>query len=615
LVAWEAMLRSRKIWLALAVAALVAVSFAASVVAARRATDPRTKYTTRALDYLHSRQTDSGGFSTPENTAWAILGVVAKRERQGASAWRVKGNSPFMYLQSSDLVAGASNGVENAPIYYSRLIMAYVASRNSNQVATAGSKSVNLLTELWKYQDMSDTSVNKGAFSALPGTMNSAAHSTAWAVLAMYNLEDDPASDPHFVAARTWLATQQNDTPGGDGGFSSSVQGQPSNVLDTALAIQALSAGSIVAGWDEALAKGFLKTHQNNVGGFSYSSQNGSTQTDATSAAIQAIIALGDDPRSWKGATKGNPYTALSALLQTNGSYRQTDRLGLLATTSWALIAQDVVSQPFTIYPKKIPSAVKSFRFRPAFNTISPKNGAKYKTHVVSIRATYTDHKGGTGIKPSACRLYVDNKNRSRSANIGKYGLHLQLKNVPNGDHTYEIQLRDHAGNTKVVKRTFVIAVPTPVPTHSPTSRPTYNPGPIYPTVYPTTTPKPYVTPTPTVTPTPYETVTPYPYTSPTTSASPLVTGSPIPSPSASASPAGAGGSGGGGSAAGFVGGTLLAMLPIGAVISYLLLHRREEILDTASQGAVLDGGGSAWERFKHTLARSKDLTRPSSRE
>ena len=107
------------------------------------------------------------------------------------------------------------------------------------------------------------------------------------------------------------------------------------------------------------------------------------------------------------------------------------------------------------------------------------------------------------------------------------------------------------------------------------------------------------VTPTPTPTPTPYETVTPYPYTSPSTAASPIVTGSPIPSPSASASPAGAGGSGGGGSAAGFVGGTLLAMLPIGAVISYLLLHRREEVLGTASQGAVLAGGGSAWERFK----------------
>ena len=416
---------SRKIWLALAVVALVAASFAASVVAARRAGDPRTKYTTHALDYLHSRQTESGGFSTPENTAWAILGMVAKRERQGSSAWRVKGKSPFMYLQSSDLVAGASNGVENAPVYYSRLIMAYVASRNSNQVATAGSKSVNLLTELWKFQDMSDTSTSKGAFSALPGTLNSAIHSTAWAILAMYSLEDDPASDPHFVAAQKWLATQQNDLAGGTGGFSSSVKGQDANVVDTALAIQALSVGPAVSGWNRDLAKGFLMTHQNGVGGFSYISQTGSTQTDATSAAIQAIIALGENPRSWKGKAKGNPYTALNALLQTNGSYRQTDRLGLLATTSWALVAQDVESQPFTTYPKKITKALKSFRFRPEFNSVSPKNGAKYKSHVVLIRATYTDHKGGTGIKPSACRLYVDDKNRSRA------GRHRQVRAAP----------------------------------------------------------------------------------------------------------------------------------------------------------------------------------------
>ena len=252
-------------------------------------------------------------------------------------------------------------------------------------------------------------------------------------------------------------------------------------------------------------------------------------------------------------------------------------------------------------------------RTRPLFKSVSPKNGAKFKSHVVLIRATYTDfYPKGTGIKPSAVRLYVDSQNKTRPADIGRYGLHLQLKNVPNGDHTYKIELRDNAGNTKAIERKFVVAVPTPVPTHTPTTRPTYYPT-VYPTVYPTRTPtpKPYTT----VTPTPYQTVTPYPYDSPTASASPLVTGSPVPSPSTSASPAGAGGSGGGGSAAGFVGGTLLAMLPIGAVVSYLLLHRREELLGTASQGTVLAGGGSPWQRFKQTLARSKDLTRPSSRE
>ena len=31
--------------------------------------------------------------------------------------------------------------------------------------------------------------------------------------------------------------------------------------------------------------------------------------------------------------------------------------------------------------------------------------------------------------------------------------------------------------------------------------------------------------------------------------------------------------------------------------------------------GRSLAGGGSAWMRFRHTLARSKDLVRPSSRE
>ena len=276
-------------------------------------------------------------------------------------------------------------------------------------------------------------------------------------------------------------------------------------------------------------------------------------------------------------------------------------------------MAQDDQSQPFTVYPKRIPAPVRAFRFRPEILTLSPKNGARFKSHIVLIRATYTDHKKGTGVKPSASRLYVDDKNRSRAADIGKYGMHLQLKNVPNGDHTFTIKVVDYAGNEKVVQRKFTVAVPTPVPTITPTTRPTYNPGPIYPTAYPTATPRPY-TPTPTPTPTPYQTATAYPYASPSPAASPIVTGSPLPSPSSSASPA-ATGADDDGSAAGFVGGTLLAMLPIGAVISYLLLHRRESLLDGASQGAVLAGGGSSWERFKHTLAQSKDLTRPSSRE
>ena len=53
-------------------------------------------------------------------------------------------------------------------------------------------------------------------------------------------------------------------------------------------------------------------------------------------------------------------------------------------------------------------------------------------------------------------------------------------------------------------------------------------------------------------------------------------------------------------------------MLPIGAAISYLVLHRRTEALSAASEGTVLSGGGSAWERAKRALSKSKDLVKPA---
>ena len=612
---------SRKIWLVLAVAALLAGSFAASVIAAKHAKEDRSKYVTRGLDYLHSRQAEGGGFGTAENTAMAVLGAVSSGERMGNSAWHIKGKNPFDSLQSTDLVA-ASTGfqVSNAPVYYSRLIMSYVAMDRSSAIGTAGSKGINLLTVLFSYQSTAD-GANKGAFAPALPSLDSAVRTTAWAILAMHNAGVS-RTDPKYLLAESWLAAQQNDDLGGDGGWSSNEIGGSSDALDTALAYQALTVSSPDdTDWDADLARTFLDDAQRANGGFS-STATGGTDAEATAAGVQAILAMGEHPEdtAWTTASGDTPISSLERLLQANGSYKSSasSRVRGVIVTGWTLVALN--RKPFgsgdeaKVFPKNPGSAHKAFRFRPQLNSITPKNGAKFtKTRVVAIRATYTDfYPKGTGINPKTTRLYVDDINKSRPAVIGNYGLHLTLKNVANGDHTYTIELRDRAGNLKVIERKFKVNVvtPTPHPTSDPRYRPTYRP-----TVYPTYTPKPY-TPTPTPTPTYTPTVPPYPYSpSPSVSASPLVSGSPIPSPSTSASPAGVGGSGGGGSAAGFVGGTLLAMLPIGAVISYLLLHRREELLGTASQGETLAGGGSTWERFKHTLAKSKDLTRPSSRE
>ncbi len=607
---------SRRIRLGVAAAALIAVSFAASATAARRAADDRPGRVTRGLDYLHSRQGDKGGFATPANTAWAVLGAVASGERMGSSAWTRKGKNPFDFLQATNHESAATSAaVDNAPVYYARMILAYVAVGRRERVFVAGTPQVDLLAKLYAYQDMTDGSPTRGSFSPSSSTRGfDAVHTTSWAVLAMYNF--NATDGERYRLARTWLATQQR----AGGGFPAE-PGKSPDCLDTALAIQALTARADGLTWDPAAARQFLRDHQNADGGFPRSA-GGRTNAEATAAAIQAILALGERPddRSWAAAptyaATSTPIAALTALQLKNGAYKLTahERSRPLAVTSWALTA--LRRKSFAAYPRNIGTAEKPFVSRPQFRTVSPKNGARFTSHVVLIRSTYTDrYPKGTGIAPAACRLYVDGVNRSKPATIGKYGLHLLLKNVPNGSHTYKIELRDQAGNVKAVERKFTVAAPTvPRPGPAPTPRPTYRPGPVLPTSRPprTSTPRPYYTATPS-SPTPYPSYAPSPYLSPLPSAGPIVTGSPVPSPSVSASPAGAGG--GGGSAAGFVGGTLLAMLPIGVVVSYLLLHHREALLGGASRGEVLAGGGSAWERFKRTLAKSKDLARPSSRE
>ena len=604
---------SRRVWLALTLAVIAAASFAASSVAARphAASEPRPKTVTKGLDYLHSRQTDAGGFGSMANTAWGILGAVASGERMGNNAWSVKSKNPFEYLQANSHDA-AANADTNAPVYYARAIMAYTAVGRVDRIPVAGSPTVNLLNRLYGYQDWKvDTSTGSGSFSpwnpSNPPSHRLDVHTTAWAILALSAM--DETQTERFTTAVTWLAAQQL----ANGGFpSTSADAGTVNVEDTGLTIQALIAGGLTKNNAVIVkARTFLLASQNQTSaGFPYKS-GGATQAEATSVAIQAAWAMGDDPKTDPAWVKGinTPEHALSLLQGRNGSYASTrgSTPQPMTSTSWALIAMR--GRPFSSFPRRMGTASKAFRFRPWTSSISPKNGAKYThTRIVLIRATYTDGAKGTGVKPSACRVYVDNANKSKPADIGPYGLHLQLKNVANGDHTYKLLIVDHAGNVKTVERTFKVNVFTPIPTPVPTS--TYHPIPS--PVYPTTvvTPKPiqtlFPTPSGSSTPTPYPSVTPYQSGAP-------VTGAPVASPSPSASPGAAGAdAGGGGSAAGFLGGTLLAMLPIGALLSYFAFRRRELALSGAGEGKMLQGGGSAWERAKRALGKSKDIVKPA---
>jgi hypothetical protein len=604
----------RKIWLALALAVVVTVSFAAGAVAAKHkpASDPRPRTVTKGLDYFHARQKSDGGFGTMAATAWVMLGAVASGERMGSDSWTIGGKNPFDFLQAHSHEAAATGAdVDNAPVYYARAIMSYVAVDRAERVFVAGTPRVDLLAKLYGYQDLVDGSPTKGSFS--PSTSSrtfQAVHTTVWAILAMQALAEDDRD--RFTLAQQWLATQQR----ADGGFPAQA-GDPSNCEDTAVAIQALTLAADGT-LDPAVipaARQFLKSSQRSDGGFPYMPGAG-TDAWATSAAIQAILAIGEKPDSaaWMVGTN-TPKSALGALQRQNGAYdkKRGDDAGPLPSTSWALTA--LRDKPFTTFPKTRPPALKAFVFRPQMASVSPKNGTKYtNTHSVLIRATYTDGAKGTGVNPKACRVYVDSLNKTKAADIGRYSLHLQLKNLANGLHTYRLQIVDYAGNLKEVERRFTVATPTPppipTPTYVPVPNPPYTPpATIYPTPQPTSTPTPDTTLTPSTYPSVDTTSTPTPYQS---DGYP-VTGVPVASPSPSGSPGTAGG-GDSGSAAGFLGGTLLAMLPIGAAIAYLAFHRREKALSAAGEGSVLSGGGSAWERLKGALGRSKDLVKPAGR-
>jgi len=594
----------RRTWLTLALVTIVVAGTAVGLAVAspKRASNPRPKTITRGLDFLHSRQQTNGGFGTMANTAWGILGAVASGERLGSKLWTIGGKNPYAYLQAGSHTAAAGSD-PSAPVYYARAIMAYVAAGHLEMIFQAGTPPVDLLEKLYSYQDFVDGSPTKGRFSPLSSIpTRQAVDATAWAILGMQALGGNDQA--RFAPAVSWLAGQQT----GDGGFPADQGSTISNVRDTALSIQALVAGGTPVNSPAIQnARQYLKNNQRPDGGFSYAEHGSQTDGSSTAAAIQAIVAVGEDPGAWKyGSTSNTPLSALAGLQLKTGAYHDKagDSSAPVALTSWALVA--LREKSFATYPRSPGGKYPGFVYRPQIRSAQPADHAEFTgAHTVLIQAKYTDGskpgRVGTGVSAKACRVYVDNVNRTSHAKIGSSSLHLQLQNVPNGPHTYRLRIVDYAGNAKELVRTFTMAVPTPTPTVVPTYTPPYVP--------PSSTPTPSTTlyPTPAAsgsgTPYPGTSTSPYPGT---------VSGAPIPTPSPSGSapakPVG------GGSVGGFVGGTLLALLPIGAAASYLVINRRERALDPAAEGQVLPGGGSPWDRVKSRVRSLKDLVKPAGR-
>ena len=124
------------------------------------------------------------------------------------------------------------------------------------------------------------------------GSVQEQANLTSFEILALAAARQRSA----IPAAATWLAAKQN----GDGGFSFAARGDPSDVDDTAAAIEALVvAHAPIAA--EGRAARFLSANENRDGGFPLE-PGGASDSQSTAWVVQALVALHrqGDARRWR---------------------------------------------------------------------------------------------------------------------------------------------------------------------------------------------------------------------------------------------------------------------------------------------------------------------------
>jgi energy-coupling factor transport system substrate-specific component len=280
----------------------------------------------RQVAYLAAAQNADGGFGAARGqssselySAWTAMGLAAAgRNPQDV---RRAGHSLLGALQAG---AGGLNGAGDLE----RTILALHAAGTSTR-SLAGT---NPVAELLRMR------AGDGSFSHLVNI-------TAFGVFAL-RAAGRSAGDATVRAAGHWLARQQN----ADGGFSFATRGAPSDIDDTAAALQGMldaNAGSRSAA---RRAVAFLGAEQNPDGGFPLE-PGGESNAQSTSWVIQALVAAGRSPDATRRRGSVSPIAFLHGLIAPDGSvrYSRTSAQTPVWVTAQALTA--LARAPFPIAP------------------------------------------------------------------------------------------------------------------------------------------------------------------------------------------------------------------------------------------------------------------------
>jgi energy-coupling factor transport system substrate-specific component len=240
----------------------------------------------RAAAYLIRAENADGGFglapgqpSSQLASAWAVIGLAAAG-RSPSSISR-DGHTAIAWIRGHLGQLQGAGDVE-------RTILALAAAR-----APLGTLVSRLHTD-----------------QRPDGSVAEQSNLTAFAILALR-----AADAPGVGAAALWLERAQN----ADGGFSFAVRGDPSDIDDTAAAIEALSVASAPAK-TLSRARAYLAANENADGGFPIE-PGGASNAQSTAWAVQALVAL--------RAPTARALAYLRARLTSSGAVRYADALTL----------------------------------------------------------------------------------------------------------------------------------------------------------------------------------------------------------------------------------------------------------------------------------------------
>jgi energy-coupling factor transport system substrate-specific component len=268
------------------------------------------------LSFLSGAQNADGGYGAARGqssselyTAWAAMGLAAAG--RNPAAVRRGGHSLLDSLRGE---VSTLDGLGDAE----RTILAARACGVS-AYSFAGRNLVSEVLRARAGDNSFDDQVNLTAFAVF--ALRAVGHSASFGAIR---------------EAAGWIERQQN----GDGGFGFGAHGSPSDVDDTAAALQALVDAQARNTGALAAAAAFITRAQNRDGGFPQQ-PGGESNAQSTAWAVQGLIAAHRNPGSVRRRGSRSALGYLESLLSPGGSirYSRTGAQTPVWVTSQALIA------------------------------------------------------------------------------------------------------------------------------------------------------------------------------------------------------------------------------------------------------------------------------------